>query len=82
MTKWIAGGLAALAVLFFSLDRANVEARITTLESSGSPATRERLARVETSLEYITSLLEEIKARLDDNHRDDQRHPTEGRRLQ
>ena len=82
MTKWIASGLAALAFLFFSFDRANVEARITNLETNGSAATRERLARVETKLEYITNLLEEIKAKLNDDSGHDRRPAPQGRRLQ
>lgn len=75
MTRWIATGLGALALLFFSLDRANVEARITNLEQQGTPSTNERLVRVETRVEYLISLVEEIKARLNDNGGHDRRAP-------
>jgi hypothetical protein len=73
LTKWIAGGLGTLALIFISYDRANLEARVTTVETQGSAPVRERMAVVETRLEYITKLLEEIKADLDDNRRNDHR---------
>jgi hypothetical protein len=72
MTRWIATGLGGLALIFFSLDRANVEARLVSIERETLPA-RERLVRVETRLDYITQLLEEIRAKLDDDGGHDRR---------
>lgn len=60
MIKWIAGGIGALCLTLFTFTLSALDQRLTALEASTTPKA-ERLAVVETKIDNLTMLVEEIR---------------------